>query len=65
MENRDKVVLFKNVKKAKGSNQPDYAGFLYLNDVKKDVAMWNKVSKSGKDYLSGTISEPRETRTDE
>ena len=55
-DSRDSFVLFKNDKKT--GNQPDYKGSLTWGDgTKKDIAVWIKTAKSGKKFMSGSISE--------
>ena len=50
-------VLFENDKQ--NEKQPDYKGSLTDENGKKwDIAVWNKTSRNGKDFLSGKISEP-------
>lgn len=41
-------------------NQPDMTGTIMLNGREMRIAVWNRVSKNDKPYLSGQVSEKRE-----
>ena len=49
------LVIFKNERKE--GQQPDYTGKIHLNGVDREVALWNKVSKTGLPFLSGHVNE--------
>lgn len=66
MENKPGTgALFKNERKQKDTH-PDYTGKLILPDGKEmSLAGWSKESKSGKKYMSLSLSEPREQKEEE
>lgn len=44
--------LFKNGKKKRGSEQPDYTGYVMVGGGRLQLAGWKKTSKAGEQYLS-------------
>jgi uncharacterized protein (DUF736 family) len=44
--------LFKNGKKKRGSEQPDYTGYVMVGGGRLQHAGWKKTSKAGEQYLS-------------
>lgn len=58
--------LFHNDKKPEGSNQPDYRGNMkLLNGTDIELAIWVKLDKSGKKYLSISQSKPYKKQENE
>lgn len=52
------ITLFIN-KKTK-ETQPDFKGNLFFCGKELEVALWKRKSQSGKDFLSGRVSQPRQ-----
>lgn len=50
----DQAVIFKNVKKQEGSNQPDYKAFITINGVKYEAGLWTKNGNAGT-FLAGKV----------
>ena len=55
-DNTNKGALFVNERKENGK-QPDYTGKINIDGVEKKLAGWKKESKSGKTFLSLSISD--------
>ena len=59
-ENDMRGVLFPNKYKEEDDKRPDYTGTVTVNDKEWALAAWKNTSKNGNDYLSLSVSEPRE-----
>ncbi len=44
--------LFKNGKKLRGGEQPDYTGYVIVGGARLQIAGWKKTSKAGDAYIS-------------
>lgn len=44
--------LFANKTKTTGSKQPDYKGYVLINQTRVQIAAWKRSSKDGAPYLS-------------
>jgi uncharacterized protein (DUF736 family) len=57
MNNKENTgAIFKNDKKAE--NQPDWKGKINVNGKDLEIALWQRVSQNGVNYLSAKVSEP-------
>lgn len=57
MNNKENTgAIFKNDKKAE--NHPDWKGKINVNGKEMDIALWNRTSKNGVNYVSAKLSEP-------
>ena len=59
-ENDMRGVLFPNKYKEEDDKRPDFTGTVTVNDKERALAAWKNTSKNGYDYLSLSVSEPRE-----
>ena len=59
-DNTNKGALFPNSYKEDGDKKPDYLGNVNVDGEEWRLAAWANTSKNGKDYLSITVSEPKE-----
>jgi hypothetical protein len=53
-DDNNKIAIFKNDKKG-NEKAPDYRGTTTIENKKYKVALWKRKSKTGTDYISGTI----------
>lgn len=58
-DNTNKGILFTNDRK-ESEKHPDFTGKLDVNGKEYQLAAWNRTSKNGKNFLSVSISEPRQ-----
>lgn len=64
MEQKNNLgVAFQNKKTS--DKQPDYKGKAIIDGKEKEVAIWVKKDKNGKDYFSISFSEPYKGGKDE
>ena len=59
-ENDMRGVLFPNKYKEEGDKRPDFTGTVTVEGKEWALAAWSNTSKNGNDYLSVSVSEPRE-----
>ena len=59
-ENEMRGVLFPNKYKVEGDKRPDISGTVIVEGKEWALAAWSNTSKNGNDYLSVSVSEPRE-----
>ena len=62
-QKNDSASLFKNLKKADGSNQPDFTGQAMVDGVMKDASLWVKTDKNGNKWFSISFKEPYKKAT--
>ena len=53
-------VLFPIIYKEVGDKRPDFTGTVTVEGKEWALAAWSNTSKNGNDYLSVSVSEPRE-----
>ena len=53
-------VLFPNKYKEEDDKRPDFTGTVTVSGEEWSLAAWKNTSKNGNDYLSLSLSEPRE-----
>ena len=51
-------ILFRNEKKAEGSQQPDYTGTCMVNGKMMEMSAWLKTGKTGKKFMSFSFKPP-------
>lgn len=51
----DQLVVFKNIKRKEGSNQPEYKAFITISGVKYEAGLWTKNGNSGS-FLAGKVN---------
>jgi len=56
-DNTNRGAIFKNEYK-KSENHPDYRGTINVDGVDKEISLWVKKSKAGKNFFSASIQEP-------
>ena len=57
MTNKENTgAIFKNDKKAE--NHPDWKGKINVNGKEMQIALWQRTSEKGVNYLSAKVSEP-------
>jgi uncharacterized protein (DUF736 family) len=57
MNNKENTgAIFKNEKKAE--NHPDWKGKINFNGKDMEIALWQRTSQNGVNYLSAKVSEP-------
>ena len=57
MTNKENTgAIFKNDKKAE--NHPDWKGKINVNGKEMQIALWQRTSEKGVNYLSAKLSEP-------
>jgi uncharacterized protein (DUF736 family) len=54
-KNENQIRLFKSSSK-KSEKSPDFWGKLNIGEVEYELAMWNNVSKTGTQYISGFVN---------
>lgn len=62
-KNENQIRLFKSSSK-KSDKSPDFWGKLNIGEVEYEIAMWNNVSKTGTQYISGFVNLDVEDETD-
>jgi uncharacterized protein (DUF736 family) len=56
-DNTNRGAIFKNDRKEKDTH-PDYRGKINVDGVDKEISLWVKTSKDGKQFFSASISAP-------
>ena len=54
-KNENQIRLFKSDSK-KSDKSPDFWGKMNIGETEYEIAMWNNVSKSGTQYISGFVN---------
>ena len=62
-KNENQIRLFKSSSK-KSDKSPDFWGKLNIGEVEYEIAMWNNVSKTGTQYISGFVNLDEQEETD-
>ncbi len=63
-DNTDSGVLFKNEKKMRDDNRPNYTGKINVGGVEKRLAAWVKTDRNGKPFMSLKVTDDRPQRQD-